>query len=218
MSDFREFIRKESCDSQEYARREAAKKLAKEEEPFRSNAEKFSGLIKDDILEKSRRGEYKVVNGKRYISHEVSFVYKCAGDPFDRKVLLWPVSYRDTVSKIIYTDLPFRLFNDNYLSDLDSNYPGRCEVKILQPKGLFTPAQKRVYLTRCGKLFEEIATKLLAKDGIKLSAYFVEYQAISNSYWTDNGYTVTGKAIYKDDIVLEGEKRVIRAYKYEFWY
>lgn len=136
------------------------------------------------------------MNGKRYISYEVSFVYECTCDADFRKVLLWPVSYRDTVNKIIYTEenLPFRLFNDNYLSYPDFNYPGRCEVEIQQTQSLFTPAKKRIYLTRCGKLFEEIATKLLAEDGIKLSAYFVEYQVVSNSYWTNNGYTVTGKA------------------------
>lgn len=136
------------------------------------------------------------MNGKRYISYEVSFVYERTCDADFRKVLLWPVSYRDTVNKIIYTEenLPFRLFNDNYLSYPDFNYPGRCEVEIQQTQSLFTPAKKRIYLTRCGKLFEEIATKLLAEDGIKLSAYFVEYQVVSNSYWTNNGYTVTGKA------------------------
>lgn len=233
MADFRDLIRQESCSPEEYARREAEKKLAAEEKPYRDDAEKWSEIIKSDIRKKASRGEYKIVNGKRCISSEVSLGRDTSDFlPYER---LHSVMYRYILRHWIILELEKEVtFNTAPRSgyDLDSTtplYQANYIADVLQPKSFRTPAKKRLHLTKGGKLFEEVLTKLLAEDGIKISAYFVEYEVLEKSRWEEFweelenreiAYTVTGRPIYRDDIVFEadGKHWFIRAYKYEFWY
>lgn len=63
MADFRDLIRQESCLPGEYERREAEKTIRKE-------ASEVVEKIKEGILFKASRGDYKLVDGKRYIVFE----------------------------------------------------------------------------------------------------------------------------------------------------
>lgn len=205
MADFRELIRQESCDSEEYARREAVKKIAEEEKPFRERAEWLIREIKEDILYHARRGEYKLLDDKRYISREFTIC----------------TEYNDFGSSDYIVDFTRNTeVCKKYIGNHEMQSCKYFDVGVLKPERLFTPAKKHIRFTKGEKISQEIIRKDLETDGIKFAAYFVEKRAVSNSWWNGWYNIITGNVIYPDGFAFTEEPRrwFCMVYRYEFGY